>query len=219
LSLNSSRREACDRSAVRMRAGVKLVLCVGLSILAFGARTLTMLAILTAVDLALILWLKVGAGAVWREARRVFIWQTGMIVGLYLIRYGSGGLWPGFRTSWQVFMAFLPGIIFVQSTPHARIMEVLTRVLPYKTAFVLATSIRFIPLVIREIKSIHEAQVLRGARILPRDLLRPWNWRDLIHCLLVPVIVQSLNLAGEIAQAARARDFGIKDRRTCWPGA
>ena len=87
-----------------------------------------------------------------------------------------------------------------------------------KTAFVLATSIRFVPLVIREIRSIHEAQVLRGARILPRDLLRPWHWPDLVHCLLVPVIVQSMALAAEISQAARARDFGISDRRTCWPG-
>ena len=207
------------RAVLRIPAGTKLLLCMALSILAFGARTPTHLACLTAADLLLLLLLRAGANAVWREGRRVFVWQTGIIVGLYLIRFGLEGLWPGFRTSWQLFMAFLPGMIFLQSTPQPRIVETLMRVLPHKTAFVLAISIRFIPLVLREVRSIHEAQVLRGAKILPRDLLRPWNWGDLIHCLLVPVIVQSLVLSGEIARAARARDFGIEDRRTCWPGA
>ena len=202
-----------------MPTGVRLLLCMVLSILAFGARTPVLLAGLTLANLLLLLLWRAGARTVWRSARRIFLWQTGIIVGLHLLRFGSSGFWPGFRTSWQLLMAFLPGMIFVQSTPQSHIVQMLMRILPHKTAFVLGTSIRFIPLVIREVRSIHEAQALRGAKILPRDLLRPWNWRDLVHCLLVPVIVQSLFLAGEIARAARARDFGIKDQRTCWPGA
>jgi energy-coupling factor transport system permease protein len=77
---------------------------------------------------------------------------------------------------------------------------------------------KFIPLMVREIRSIYESQVLRGANMLPKDLLRSWNWPDFINCLLVPAIVRTLSLSGEIALAARARDFGIKKKRSCWPG-
>ena len=204
---------------LQIPAGIKLIGCMILAILAFGARTLPGLVLLTAANITAIYFLKAGPADIWRETRRVVFWQTGIIVALYLIRFGIDGLWPGTRTSWQLFLAYLPGIIFMQSTPHARIVETLTRVLPDKTAFVLATCIRFIPLMIGEIKTIHEAQLLRGARIMPRDLIRPWHWPDLIHCLLVPVIVQSLHLSEQIARAARARDFGLKPQRTSWPGA
>ena len=206
------------RSRFALPAGLKLGVCLLLSVLAFAARTAPLLGGLTVVNALLALLLRAGAAAVWRDVRRAFVFQTAVIVALYLIRFGSVGLWPGFQTSWQLLMAFLPGVIFLNSTPHARIIEVLSRVLPTRVAFVLATSIRFIPLVVREVKEIHEVQVYRGARILPRDLIRPWNWPDLVNCLLVPIIIRSLVLAAEIAQAARSRDFGIHDRRTAWPG-
>jgi energy-coupling factor transport system permease protein len=188
-------------------------------VLAFGARSLPLLAGLTAVNALLAVLLRAGALAVWRDVGRVLIFQTAVIVGLYLIRFGGDGLRPGLQVSWQLLMAFLPGVIFLNSTPHARIVQTLTRLLPARVAFVLATSIRFIPLVVREVKEIHEAQVFRGARILPRDLVRPWNWADLVNCLLVPIIVRSMVLAAEIAQAARSRDFGASPQRTAWPGA
>jgi len=202
----------------RIATGIKLMVCMALSILAFAAREVSILIALSAANLALAFGFKAGTVAIWREIRKVVVWQTGFITALYLLRFGAEGLLPGFRISWQLLLAFLPGIIFVQSTPHARIVETLMGVLPYKTAFVLATSIRFIPMVIGEIKSIREAQLFRGAKIAARDLIRPWHWGDLVHCLLVPVIVQSLQLSEQIARAAHARDFGLKDRRTCWPG-
>ena len=206
------------RTHRRPATGLKLLVCLALSVLAFGARSPELLVALALANGLLALLLRAGAASVWRDVRRIFLCQTVVIVALYLIRYGLDGAWPGFLISCQLLMAFLPGVIFLNSTPQSRIVETLSRLLPQKTAFVLATSIRFVPLVVREIRSIHEAQVLRGAKILPRDLLRPWHWPDLVHCLLVPVIVQSMALATEISQAARARDFGYSDRRTCWPG-
>jgi len=198
--------------------GWKLLICVCLSALAFGARSVGLLAGLGLAELLLGRAFCPGGRFPWREGGKLAGWQTAVIVGLYLIRFGTEGVWPGLRTSAQLFLAFWPGMVFVQSVPAAEIARTLGRVLPYKTAFVLSTSMRFMPLVIREIRSIHEAQVLRGARILPRDLLRPWNWPDLVHCVLVPAIIQSLALAAEIALAARARDFGCAEGRTYWPG-
>jgi len=205
--------------AERIPPGARLLVCVFLSVLAFGARTEALLAGLSTADILLVLLLCGRRCSVWREGTRLFVWQTGVIATLYLIRFGPDGLWPGIRASWQLFLAFLPGMVFVQSVPQSRLVQTLNRIMPYRTAFVLSTSMRFIPLVVREVKSIHEAQVLRSAKILPRDLLKPWNWPDLVHCVLVPAIIQSLALAAEIARAARARDFGRKDRRTYWPGS
>lgn len=202
----------------RLPAGPKLIICLLLSVVAFGARTPELLVGLSAANLLLALVLRAGARDVWRSVRRVFVVQTATIVTLYLIRFGTDGLWPGLRTSWQLMLAFLPGVIFLSSTAQSRIVQTLARLLPDRVAFILATSIRFVPLVVREVREIHEAQVFRGARLLPRDLVRPWNWSDLANCLLVPVIVRSLALAAEIAQAARARDFGASPRRTLWPG-
>ena len=199
-------------------AGFRLIICVILSATAFGTRTPLTLVGLTVVNLICVALFKANVNVLWREVTKIFIFQSIMIVGLYVIRFGFEGAWPGFKTSWQLLLAFLPGLIFWQSTPHPQIIRMLNRIMPDRLAFVLATSLRFIPLVIGEVRSIYEVQMLRGARILPGDLVRPWHWGDLIHCLLVPVIVRMLMLAGEIARAARIREFGHSDRRTCWPG-
>ncbi len=155
-----------------------------------------------------------------RRGAVFFLSQTAVIVALYLIRFGASpdAAWSGFRISWQLYLAFLPGYIFVETTPQPRIARVLSRVMTHRTAFVMATCLKFLPLLVSEIRTIYEGQVMRGARVRPRDLLKPLNWRDVIHCLVVPSIIHSLKLAGDIALAARARDFGVSPRRTCWPG-
>ena len=138
---------------------------------------------------------------------------------LYILRFGLiEGLKPGAMISWQLFLAYMPGVIFVRTTPQPRIVETFTAVAPYRAAFVMATCLKFIPIVLTEIRKIYEGQVYRGAKILPRDLLNPCNWPDVVFCLVLPVIIRSMNLAEEITLAAKARNFGLKKRRTCWPG-
>ena len=51
------------------------------------------------------------------------------------------------------------------------------------------------------------AQRLRGARIAPRQLLNPFNWGDLVRCLLLPLMVRALQTAQEAADSAQARGF------------
>jgi energy-coupling factor transport system permease protein len=207
-----------DDKGARVAVGRRLAMVVVLSFLAFVARTPLFLLALTVVDLAALFWLHSGPLSLRREAR-TFFWQTLIILLLYVIRFGDfSGLWQGFRISWQLFLAFLPGMVFVRTTSQARIVQALNRVMPCRMAFVLSTCLKFVPHLLGEIKSIYEGQVLRGARILPRDLVKPWHWLDLLHCVVVPAVVQGMALAGNIALAARARDFGRHPRRTCWPG-
>jgi energy-coupling factor transport system permease protein len=154
---------------------------------------------------------------VFRRGGRTFLIQSALIVALYLIRYGQKGMLPGILVSWQLFLAFLPGIILLTCLPQNKIIHALSRVMPVKLAFVLSVSLNFVPLLIAEFKSIYEAQALRGARILPRELMSPLNWPDFVHCLLVPVIVRTLSVSKEIAMVAQIRNFGVSEQRTCWP--
>jgi len=203
----------------RLPTGLVAAASVCLSVAAFAARTAPPMVGLSAVELVMALTLCPQRRRLARDGARVLAWQTAVIVGLYALRYGATEWHEGARISWQLFLAFLPGMVLLRSTPAPRLVQALNRVMPYRAAFVLTTSLRFVPLVLREVRAIHEVQLLRGARVLPRDLARPWNWPDLVNCVLVPAIIQSLALAGEISLAARARGFGCGERRTYWPGS
>lgn len=198
-------------------AGWVLLFCLVLSVSAFVLRSPMMLAALTLADVLLLVSLsKRPFYHLWREGR-MFLFQTALIVTLYLIRYGHQGIYSGLKVSWQIFLAFLPGIILMSCVPKTRLIHALSRIMPVKLAFVLSVSLNFIPLMISEFRSMYEIQVLRGARILPKELIRPWNWPDFVICLLVPVIVKTLAVSREIAMAAQIRSFGIDNKRTCWP--
>lgn len=220
-----SRRRTETAAGMRLRrhrgesAGFRLILLVVLTTMAVAARVPWALALLTVVNLTFLLALVPRPLVALGTALRWFAFQTAMILGLYLLRYGpEAGLWPGARTAWQLFLVFLPGAVLARSTPQHRIATALARFLPDRAAFVLAVSMRFPPLMVRELRRLHEAQIMRGARVLPRDLLRPVNWPDLARCLLFPAVVQALAMSADIALAAKARDFGLSDRRTAWPG-
>jgi energy-coupling factor transporter transmembrane protein EcfT len=211
-----SAASVCE-NRLRISAGWVLLLCLFLSICAFVARTPILLAILSLADVLLLVCMSARPFfQLWREGR-MFIFQTAIIVTLYLIRYGHKGALPGLMVSWQIFLAFLPGIILMSTVSQSKIIHALSRIMPVKLAFVLSMSLNFMPLLISEFKHTYEAQVLRGARILPKELMRPWNWPDFVLCLLVPVIVRTLSVSKEIAIAAQIRNFGINDQRTCWP--
>jgi energy-coupling factor transport system permease protein len=207
-------RRSCGRAGIW--AG--FIIALTLSVLAFGARTPALLAWLTAVD-GLFLGVTRPGWKFLRRGAKALIWQASIITGLYCLRFGFSEGWaPGLTTAWQLYLAFLPGAVFVEVTPGHWIVRILADVMPYRMAFVMATCLNFIPLLLREVQSIYEGQILRGAKILPRDLTKPWNWPDVVHCLVVPAMVQSMSLAAEIALAARARDFGAMKHRTYWPG-
>ena len=203
----------------RWPAGVWIVVCTALSVAAFAARSWPLLALLAALDAALALALCRQRWRLLRDAARLFLWQTAVIAGLYALRFGTGQIEIGVRTSCQLLLAFVPGMVLVRGLPPARLARAFAALLSDRAAFVLTTSLRFVPLLLREVRQIHEVQVLRGARVLPRDLARPWHWPDLVRCVLVPAVIQTLVLASRISLAARARDFGLHPRRTYWPGA
>lgn len=207
-----------DSHGSPLPAGWALLLCFVLSTLAIVVRTPPVLGALTLADAAL-LFLYRPPGRLLKRLLRLFVWQSALLAALYLVRFGPvEGLRPALEISWQLLLVFVPGLVVVHGTSQTELVRALSRVLPHRTAFVLSVSLKFFPLLIKEAGAIYEAQLLRGARILPRDLLHPGNWPDLLHCLVAPTVVRAMVLAEEISRAARAREFGRYPRRTGWPG-
>lgn len=206
-------------SLLRLNTGLMLGMCVLLSMLAFVARSAALLLALAAVNLLLTVTVCPRPLKMLRQGARLFFWQAVLVILLYGIRFGfANGLAPGVQVAGQLFMAFWPGMIFMTANSQARMVRAVSTLLPPRMAFVAATCLRFLPLLLGEMQTIREVQVYRGARLLTIDLKTPRHWPDWLHCLMVPTLIKTLSLAGDIATAAEARDFGIYPKRTIWPG-
>lgn len=149
----------------------------------------------------------------WRDVR-FFLIQMTLIIGLYFYKYGIAGLWPGTRTSIQIVLFFIPGIVFLRTTQTSQLMRGLRKIMPYRLAFLIFICFRFVPVFARDIREIAMAQRIRGARLSPRELLNPRSWRDLFHCLMIPLIIRALKTADEASLSAEARGFGMRPERT-----
>jgi energy-coupling factor transport system ATP-binding protein len=207
------------KALLPLPTGTALVVSILLSMAAFTARSIPLLAALTGINLLILFLRCTHPWILLRRSARFFVWQAVFITLLYGLRFGWQSGWiSGLRVAWQLFLAFWPGMIFVASNPASRVTRSLARVLPHRTAFVVSACLRFLPLLIGEMNAIRQAQIFRGAGLLGEDLKRPRFWADWVHCLLVPTLVRALSLAADISLAATARDFGIYERRTYWPG-
>jgi energy-coupling factor transport system permease protein len=207
------------KALLPMPTGAALVISILLSMAAFTARSIPLLAVLTAVNFLLLIFRCPRPWAVFRRSARFFVWQAAIITLLYGLRFGwQSGLISGLRVAWQLFLAFWPGMVFMASNPASRVTRSLARVLPHQTAFVVSACLRFLPLLLGEMNAIRQAQIFRGAGLLREDLKKPGCWPDWLHCLLMPTLVRALSLAADIALAAEARDFGAYKQRTHWPG-
>ena len=184
------------------------------------AGALTVAAFLQASPLALgataLVWcgLYGAANLGWRALARdgfLVVLQAPAVFLVYIWRQGLCGVEPALVISIRFALALLPGLWLQRTTRIFDTAQVLGRVLPPRLAFVLAVSLRFLPILARDAREISVLQRLRGARVGPRDLLCPWRWPEACHCLAVPLLMRALRLADQLAVAARQR--GIDERR------
>ncbi|WP_158950263.1 energy-coupling factor transporter transmembrane component T family protein [Pseudodesulfovibrio cashew] len=195
---------------------IMLILCPLLSLLAIVWHGPWSLPVLAAVEGVLLVLARPGKKMLLRLALAAF-WQTAVITGLYVLRYDMSQWQGGMDISFRLILVFVPGMLTVRLVPPSSLERILGRILPGNLAFVASCCLRFFPLLLDRIRIIHEAQVLRGARVMPRELLSPRNWPDAVICIGFPAIVQSIELATEIADSAKARGFEMHARRTLWP--
>lgn len=79
--------------------------------------------------------------------------------------------------------------------------------LPYPLAFVLSTSLQFVPVISRKARNIVDAQRSRGIPLEPGlSALRHYP------TMLAPLLIQAFQLADELAEAMEARGFGRPGR-------
>ncbi len=99
--------------------------------------------------------------------------------------------------------------IFFQTTPPEALSNALLKMgVPYPFTFVLSVSMQFVPVLIRKLKNIRDAQRARGLSI-------EGGLGNIIHlpALAGPLLIQAFRFADELAEAMEARGFGVKDRR------
>jgi len=99
--------------------------------------------------------------------------------------------------------------LFFQTTPPEALSNALLKMgVPYPFAFVLSASIQFVPVLVRRLRNIRDAQRARGIPIEGGLSL-------LTHlpALAGPLLIQAFKFADELAEAMEARGFGIPGRR------
>jgi energy-coupling factor transport system permease protein len=191
----------------RLGAGWKLVLAGAMGVAAITARWPAALGGLLLLNMVFYFAAGLKWHDLWRDTRW-FLVQILIVTGLYVIRYGvQDGLWPGAQVGFKILLFFLPGAVLFRTTTGSRMTESLRKVLPARMAFVISTSLRFVPLFARELGEIGRIQRLRGARIGPRQLMNPRNWNDALQSVFIPLMVRVLKTAEDASLAAQARGF------------
>lgn len=102
----------------------------------------------------------------------------------------------------SVFFAF-----FVTTQPGDLANALVKIGMPYVVAFVVSTSMQFVPTIGRRIKNVLDAQRARGIPLEP-------GWSAFRHypAFLGPILIQAFQMAEALAEAMEARGFGRPGR-------
>ncbi|MGY1839232.1 MULTISPECIES: CbiQ family ECF transporter T component [unclassified Modestobacter] len=186
----------------RAPAGAKLLLLAALAVLLFTLPTLTTTAV------ALVAVLAVGVGparlpvrVLARQGRAVLVWLVALLVVHALLT----DLVTGATVVLRLLTLVLAAAVVTSTTRVTAMVAVIERlcgplrwvgVRPARVGLALAMALRFIPLVAERADRVREAQAARGGTTRgPRALVR----------LVVPVLVQVLQMAHTTAEALDAR--------------
>lgn len=124
------------------------------------------------------------------------------------VTWWAAGIEAGYLAALKLLTLTSVFFIFFAVTSPEDMANALVKVgLPYTAAFVFATAMQFVPVIGRKAKDILDAQRARGIPMAP-------GWRALRHypAFFVPLLIQSFQLAEDLAEAMEARGFGRKGR-------
>jgi energy-coupling factor transport system permease protein len=202
-----------DSPVHRLDTKFKLAIWIVMSAATFAVREPWAIAGLLVINVMYYVLARLGLVELWKDIR-FFLVQMVIIVGLYTIRYGiEDGVWLGIRTTLQILLFFMPGMVFLRTTQSTQMMRDLKKILPLHFSFLIVTSLRFVPFFARELHEVYMAQLLRGARLTPRQFINPRSWKDFLNCLMFPLIIHALKTANEAALSAEVRAFNRRFMR------
>jgi energy-coupling factor transport system permease protein len=124
----------------------------------------------------------------------------------------DGGLQAGAQMALRFFLIVSSSFLFVLVTDPDRLAHLMIRAgIPYRHGFVFILALRFVPFFRDELRTVREAQRMRGIRTRIRRLS---DVRRAVRYTFVPVLVSGLVRVDSIAMSMKGRCFGLLPRRT-----
>ena len=144
-------------------------------------------------------------GRAWLRTLRLVLVMTAIVSAISLLAFDlTIALTTGVRLVALVTTFF----VFSQTTLPEDLGNRLVKMgVPYAFTFIMTSAMQFVPIMARKIQDIVDAQRARGIP-LGWDLA---GWRY-IPALLTPLLIQSLRLSDELAEAMESRGFGCPGR-------
>lgn len=143
-----------------------------------------------------------------RRFRRWLRWVLPMVFFFGLVTGWSLSPAYGLLAAVRLLGLTLVGHLFFIATPPEDVANALVKSgLPYRIAFVVHAGLQFVPVLARKARGVLDAQQTRG---IPIGMGRQ-AWRH-YPAFLVPLLVQSFQLAEELAEAMETRGFGRPGR-------
>ncbi|MFW9998977.1 MAG: energy-coupling factor transporter transmembrane component T family protein [Candidatus Hodarchaeota archaeon] len=102
-------------------------------------------------------------------------------------------------------------IFFLTVDPNDLALSLISMKLPYEFAFSFSLAFRFVPTIAIEAQNILEAQQSRGYEMQKKGLI---NQIKNLFPLLIPLIINSIKRAFNVAEALESRAFGSRKERT-----
>ena len=122
------------------------------------------------------------------------------------------GLLFGAQMALRFLVILSSSMLFVMVTDPDRFAHALIRLgIPYRYGFILVLALRFVPFFREELKTVREAQRMRGVYPSIRSLS---SLRRAIRYTFLPVLVSGLTRVDSIAISMKGRCFGLHPRRT-----
>lgn len=124
------------------------------------------------------------------------------------------GLLYGVSMPFRVLVLIGTPLLILMTTPLSDIMLALTKLkVPYKVAFTLGLSLRYVPTIIEEMSTIREAQMSRGLELERGGLIN----RIKAHIpLLKPLMIRAIEFADRMSLAIETRAFGAFKKRSSY---
>ncbi len=122
------------------------------------------------------------------------------------------GLLAGAQMALRFLVILSASFLFVLVTDPDRLAQSIVRLgIPYRYGFIFVLALRFVPFFRQELRTVREAQRVRGVQISVRSLS---GLRRAIRYTFVPVLVSGVMRVDSIAMSMKGRCFGLRPRRT-----
>ncbi|MDD5263753.1 MAG: energy-coupling factor transporter transmembrane component T [Candidatus Bipolaricaulis sp.] len=138
--------------------------------------------------------------------------SAGQVLLASPVRVTAGGLLAGGRMALRFLVILSASALFVRTTDPDRLAQGLIRSgIPYRYGYLLILALRFVPFFQDELRSVREAQRVRGIEVSVRS---PRRIAHAARYTFVPVLVSGLHRVDSIAISMKGRCFGLHPKRT-----